>query len=459
MSNNVIRSVLLLGVFLLFPALAEAQRAPSVGSAAGFGMGGMTEARGGEAILWNPALIGVFDGPSASWSVFAFNVEPADFPLAHSLYKNRNALREGSRRLLGEGTRDTFRKWAGNQDVSHLTGTGTIQWFGVQSEDLAVSLTSILDLDVQLPSRALRIAAGDEAARLDVISGGDMDRASRLDSRGAMLSVLSVGTGQSVGVLDYLGPTWIGGAFKVAHVHSHVRGDVRFGEASQLARAPNGGLRHPGMHIREGEVGFEYSELDVRSGRIYSFDAGAAFNPWGPVFVSATLANAVQWNSLSADGVIYRRFIFAGADSTSNPMAFVEEERLESFSGDRPWISDAEHLVAATHLMPSLRIGASLDTYTGRFYAAGALALSSDIAIDRHASDQLSFGFQLFHELEPRLSYTRRFDGSQVFEIGGARGGCLLSYSASVGYIARPHAPGSITLSFSRSQGQPPCGT
>jgi hypothetical protein len=451
--------LLALGFALLgTPSLAEAQRGPSVGSASGLGLGAMTEARGGESALWNPALAAIFDGPSSSWSVLSFHAEPGDFPLAHNLYKNRDAMRASSRSLLGEGTRNTFMRWAGDRDVSNLTGTATVQWAGVHSQDLSVSLTSIMDLDVQLPSRALRIAGGSESARLDLISGGDMERASRLRSRGSMVTVLAVGGGHSMGVIDYLGPTWIGGAFKASHVHSNVRGSVRYDEAAVLARAPNGGLRHPGTIIRSGEVGFEYSEVDVRSGRIYSFDAGAAFNPWGPLFVSATLANAVQWTSLNADGVVHRKFIFAGADSVGTPMAFVEEERLESFSGDRPWLDQAESLVAATHFMPNLRVGASLDTYTGRFFGGVALPLSSDLSIDRHSSDQFSAGFQLFHDLQPRISYSRRFDGSQIFEVSGTRGGCLLSYSLGVGYIARPHSPGSITLGFSRTAGQPPCG-
>ena len=140
------------------------QVGPATGSAAGYGLGAMTEARGGDAVLWNPALIGVLDGPYGSWSILSPYLEPSQASVARSLYDNRDALRGGTSRMLGESTRNTFRNWAGTSDVSSLAGRGAVHWASIHSGDIAVSLSSVLDVDVNLPSKGVLIAAGDPDA-------------------------------------------------------------------------------------------------------------------------------------------------------------------------------------------------------------------------------------------------------------------------------------------------------
>ena len=54
---------------------AAAQQPLSIGTAAGLGDAAVTEARRTDALLWNPALLGVYDGPLASYTVLAVDAD------------------------------------------------------------------------------------------------------------------------------------------------------------------------------------------------------------------------------------------------------------------------------------------------------------------------------------------------------------------------------------------------
>lgn len=438
-------------------ASLEAQRVPGIGGAAGYGLGGMTEARGLDAPLWNPALTGIFEGPASSWSVFGIEGELGDVYRGAELYRHRRGL-QSVQSTIGPGGQDSFAGWAGDGEVATLAGSGSIQWFGAHSRDLAISLTSLLDVDINMPARAARIAAGDEVARTDPLTSSEQDRAQSLTSRGAMTTQLAVATGSDTGLQPYLGRTWVGGGLRVGYVHSHFRGATQLDEVRELAFDDDGLPKRPDLIVEGGEIGFEHSEVAVSGGRLYSADVGAAINPWPPLFLSATLTNAIHRTSISASDVVHRQYQVAGSDSIGHPAGFWEEQQVESFSGDQPWLDDADHLVRSTAWQSKLRLGASFDLEMGRFFGGGEFSVSSGEALHGGAGDRFSGGFQLFHELNPRISYSRRHDGADVFRLGGEYGNCEQRYSFDVGYVAHPRASGGLSVSFSLMRGEPPCG-
>ncbi len=64
------KRILIPGLVLAAAALGssavQAQRPLNVGTATGLGGTAATEARRADAVLWNPALVGIYDGPLSS---------------------------------------------------------------------------------------------------------------------------------------------------------------------------------------------------------------------------------------------------------------------------------------------------------------------------------------------------------------------------------------------------------
>lgn len=176
------------------PVSLFGQRPLHLGTAAGVGLGAVTEARQFDALGWNPALLGVWDGPlhSASWLA----VDIGDLPTA-------KGLRTVSDRTGFGGTPGRFSPWAsafprGDRESGDLV----VRWAAVQSAGLAVSLES----------RVLWETGGAKGVFGDSLEAG---------SRRASLSVGRVGWG------GYLGRRiWGGASVEGLWVHQTGRSEV-----------------------------------------------------------------------------------------------------------------------------------------------------------------------------------------------------------------------------------------
>src|SRR5690606_20431349 len=188
--------------FFLFAASPLAGQQPlPMGTGAGGGLGAMTEARLSETASWNPALAAIFDGPMTSISLLGVHIEPGSAKLAHDLTRTGWRLIGSPVSVIGDRERTLLRDWRSGDGMSRLRAGATVHWIGLHSRDLLIALASYASLNLNVPHPLLTEMIGESATAIDATA--------TREPRRSIVSVLSVAKGSDLGLLPYLGRTWV----------------------------------------------------------------------------------------------------------------------------------------------------------------------------------------------------------------------------------------------------------
>jgi hypothetical protein len=187
-----------------------AQIPSSLGTSAGLSGTAVTEARRADAVLWNPALVGVYDGPERSTSLLGFDaaILPGGdgFDAAARLGLVSGRVEEGR---FGFLTRPMF--WGSGTPEA----AAQVRWGAVQSRDLAVTLDTRFAASAEVPEEL----AGELGVRGVPREVWEDRPASR-----SLSSVLTVARGAYLGEFPVLGRAWAGAGVKGWWVHEFAAG-------------------------------------------------------------------------------------------------------------------------------------------------------------------------------------------------------------------------------------------
>jgi hypothetical protein len=190
-----------------------AQIPSSLGTAAGLSGTAVTGARRADAALWNPALVGVYDGPERSTSLLA--LDAAILPGGDGFDA---AARLGL--VSGRVEEDRFSFLASPM----FWGSGTpetaaqVRWAAIQSRDLAVTLDTRFAASADVPKEL----AGELGVR-----GVEREVWEDAPATRSLSSVLTVARGAYLGELPVLGRVWAGAAVKGWWVHELATGSFQ----------------------------------------------------------------------------------------------------------------------------------------------------------------------------------------------------------------------------------------
>lgn len=349
------RIPLLAPLLLALPGAAIAQTPAGTGTAAGLGQAAVTEARRADAALWNPALVGIYDGPLQTAQLLSVDVDR--IPDAGWL-TGTAAL--GA--LSGSAADPFARRYAfvpAGQGSDRISAR--VVWGAVQSHDLALSVSTHLLQEGALPD-GLRAAltgetmpggsaAGLSAAVPTYLAAAPASGSAPLgETRRAVVSVAALSRGWYLGSYPALGRLWLGGTAKGWLAHGFAGG--RF-----LADLP------------QREV---YDEISVRDVPGVGLDLGIAGRA-GVARYGVSLAN-VYGASFTPSRSPRLRTVSVHHDASG----YVVEESFgpEQSAGEEGAHSERARRLWGEAVFPAvLRAGASLDTPAGTWSAAYARTL------------------------------------------------------------------------------------
>lgn len=309
---------------------ASAQEPLSVGTAAGLGGAAVTEARRTDALLWNPALVGIYDGPLSSYTLLAVDVEA--FPAAAWSHPARALGLDGIPSQLG---------WLGGLRMGGGAGvtSGAVQWFATQHRDFALGVSSHY------------LAAGSIPAAIGEPLGGaaDLPAPTAADSTlRSLATVLTVARGAHVGRLPLVGSVWVGASAKGWWLHSYGRGAF--------------GADEPGEEV--------YREVGIRDVPGYGVDVGIAAQPVERARLAVSISNVVSGAFRPNHGPRVRLVSVVPGDDgklvvtdTHGPYLGAEDDGTEDGRLGR-------ELWESVDFPAVLRAGGTVDTDAGAFSAA-----------------------------------------------------------------------------------------
>jgi hypothetical protein len=384
---------------------AAAQQPLSIGTAAGLGDAAVTEARRTDALLWNPALLGVYDGPLASYTVLAVDADALPARSwrgpAHTLGLDGLPPRAG---WMAPGIRGTG---AG-------VAAGRVQWFATQHRDFALGLSTHYQAAGSIPEPIARSLGGESRFEAPVAADSTLRSA---------VTVLAVGRGAHVGDLPLLGALWLGATAKGWWVHSYGRGAFLAGE--------------PGEDV--------YRETVIRDVPGYGLDLGILAQPVDRVRFGASVSNAISGVFRPGKGPRVRVVSIlpaagGGADVTvtQTPHLGTDDEDTEDARRARAlWESLAHDAV--------LRVGTTVETDVGSVAASVRTRLREG-GVDPAVGDTpYTLAFAGTAVLPLHLSYGWGGEGSSV-SAGVRLGRCERRWSVA---ITRRSAPWGTTYGMS----------
>jgi hypothetical protein len=235
-------------------AVVIAQQPLSIGTAAGLGDAAVTEARRTDALLWNPALVGVYDGPLSSYTALV-----VDFDVLPSAAWTRPARALGVDGLPGRAG------WPGMRFGGGQTGlaAGAVQWLATQHRDFVLGLSS--------HHAAAGVVPGPIAQALGGESGLDGPVSPDSTMR-STATVLALARGVHVGRVPLLGGFWLGATAKGWWVHEYARGSFLSDK--------------PGDEV--------YRETVIHDVPGYGLDLGLLAQPAERIRVGASVTNLVS---------------------------------------------------------------------------------------------------------------------------------------------------------------------
>lgn len=444
----------------LLPTALAGQRPLSIGTAAGYGLAALTEARTSEASLWNPALAAIFDGPMSSFTLLGLTMEPTSIGTTRALVEEGFRFSEPTAAPVSADLRDLAGKLSHGEDVRLNVQA---LWVGIHSRDLLITLSSQGYGTFSLPERASGIIRGEETARRRPLSAPEFEQMDEHVERHAAASILAVAKGQDLGRVPLLGRTWVGGTLKAGYVHRNSRASYQYRDETVLIPSDSlGGAAGASVDAEAGAYGLAYDEYVVRSAQVYSLDAGIVFNPRPYALLSLNLANLFQKAAIGSGAIEHRQVVVAGRDSVGRTYAFSRTQRLtrediDAGSASRRRLIDG--LARSTHFAPVATVGASVDTRMGRLMGGLTVPLETEPALFRPSLDRFSVAYQsLDSPLRPRVSYSVRFDGSVAITGGLQKGFCGDRWAVEAGWVRVPQQPDGVTIGLSWSRGGGPCG-
>lgn len=304
-----------------------AQQPVAVGTAAAVGNAAVTESRRADAVLWNPALVGIYDGPISSYSLLSLDL--ATLP-SGGWIASASALG-----VEGVGLARLPRRVAPTGASGF--GQGTIRWLATQHREYAVSLSTGEIAGADVPEE-IGAALGGSLASVPLATDSAM--------RGTY-TVLAGSRGAHLGRMPVLGTVWIGATVKGWLVHSYARG----GFSADV----------PGEDV--------YREAVIENVPGYGVDLGVLFQPAARVRVGLSASNIAAGAFRPKSGPRVRDVGVVAADGGYE---VVEAMSPHLGSGDE----DTEEGRLAARLWGSLafpavlRAGGSVETELGSLSAA-----------------------------------------------------------------------------------------
>lgn len=375
-------------------APAASQAPPSLGSAAGLAGTAVTGARRADAVLWNPALVGIYDGPQRSTSLLS--IHAAALPRGRAFDA---AARLGL--LTGSVEDDRLGFLAGPILWGSANAVADVQvrWAAVQSRDLAVSLDTRFSTSAALPE-GLADALGAEGVPQEEWEGGTAAR--------SLASVLTVARGAYIGEVPVFGRLWVGAAAKGWWVHDFATGAFQ-------ADLPAADLYRETRLGKVGGVGV---------------DAGLAGRTRGGIWYGIAVANAFESSFRPASGPRTRSVSVVQSDGGELEFSETTSAPIGDDDPDPDAVARANALWDATRYPSVVRAGIA---WEGRWGTVGAAV-----------SERLSDGGLDPADGEPRRSLgwhdpAKRFrvgygwgTGRSVLSAAVSTGGCNRRWTAGV---------------------------
>jgi hypothetical protein len=383
---------------------ASAQRPVESGTAAALGGTAVTEARRADALLLNPALLGIWDGgPAASHSFLS--LELARLPSEGTF--------DGSVRLgLMAGGRRALQYSAPLANGTTYPGAlGGISWGAFQNRDFAMSLSTHAAAYADIPS-AIRAALG----------AGEAESPATGQSGRSVATVLAAGRAFQLGRLPGIGPVWAGATAKGWYLHTHARGAF-------VADSP-------GTEV--------YRETVFRGVPGYGFDAGVAANP-GRVRLAASVSNAFAATNRPAVGPWERT---VSVEENPGERARVSE-RLGPEIGfsdlDTDPYSAARRAWDEVFFPSVLRAGAAWDAEFGTLALAATQVLREGRLEPAHGRERFTASVRGTGRFPLRASYGWG-GGARICALGIDAGSCARRWT-----LAATRGTGSAGTSFGLS--------
>lgn len=386
-------SVLLVAGILSVPP-AAAQAPSSLGTAAGLSGTAVTHSRRSDAVLWNPALVGIFDGPERTTSLLA--IDAASLPGSDGFdAAARLGLLSGR---AEDGRLDGFGRpllWSGG---SPEVAAG-VRWVAAQSRDLALTLETRSSAHADVP-RGLAEQLGVRGVDPAIWESGRSAR--------SLTSVLGVARGAYLGELPVLGRVWAGAAVKGWWVHE-------FASGAFLADVPD----VP-----------RYRETVLGNAGGIGVDAGVAGWARGRIWYGVSLSNLYS-TTFSPGRAPRTRTV----DVIIDPAGDVEFR--ESFSSairdddpDADAVLRAEQLWDDTRFPSVLRVGLAWEGRWGTVAAAASEQIAGGGLDPRNMEPARSFAWQDAGR-RFRLSYGS-MDGRSAVAAAVSAGRCDRRWTAGV---------------------------
>lgn len=370
---------------------AASQQPLSIGTATGLGDAAVVLSRRSDALLWNPALVGIYDGPLSSYSVLATDLAAAP---AKSWAASAAALGL-------DGNPIPFRA-AGNVTggAGAAVEAASIQWLGTQHRDFAVAVTTQQFAAGGVPSGLAELLGGAGAAVAPI----PHDSTTR-----SAATVLSAGRASHVGRLPALGDVWLGVTAKGWWTHEYARGAFRGSEPAE-------------------EV---YREIAVRNVPGYGLDFGVVAQPAERIRIGGAISNIVSGAFRPGAGPRVRLVSVlqgpsgaAEVNETIGPALGPDDDGTEEGGmASRLWQSLS---------FPSvLRGGVAVDSDYGTFSGAARTVVRHGGLTPAWDASAFTVAFAGRSAFPVNASYGWG-SGSQVVSVGLVAGSCERRWSAGV---------------------------
>jgi hypothetical protein len=390
---NLLRS-LCIPAAILAASGAAAQRPVATGTTAALGGTGVTEARRADALLFNPALLGLWDGgPASSQSFLAFDMTrlPSEGTFDGSV---RMGLIGGE---VGEGSRylEYSSALAGG---SYSGALGGVTWGAFQNRDFALSVSTHFASYADIP----------EAIR-EALDAGEAESARTGQSGRSVSTVLSLGKAMALGTLPGVGPVWVGATAKGWYLHTHARGEF----VSDV----------PGEDV--------YRETVFRGVPGYGLDLGIAATP-GPLRLAASVSNALA-GSVRPDAGPRERVVSVVGDAEGRATV---SERLgpEIDFGDlgtEPFVA-ANRAWEEAYYPSVLRGGAAWDAEFGTVAVSASQVLRQGGLEQEESADRFTASLRGTPALPLRASYGWGDEGARSYAVGFDAGSCARRWTLGV---------------------------
>lgn len=437
-------AVLALGMLsaaLLTPTDAFAQRPIGSGTAAGFGASAMTEARMGESVLWNPALILIPDVPSSSFGLLHLDLEG-----------QTDASVRRIRALIGEEQPDSSMLESESAGINSAARFG-VMWAGWHAKNTGFSLTTRGTVLPNMTARTVDLLQGPVE---EFPTEAELDEALSLSSSYNVSTTMAVSTGEYLGRIPLLGYTWTAGAVKLSRIHHHGRGGVRYGDADWLTSTLYVTDAPPEVSNPRAQ-GLVSDFFEVHNGYVLGTDLGVVFNPTGTFLISVNGVNLYQEAKVDLEDIYLRQAWMLGRENGKagygQASALVDVQSIR----DAGMGEELDQLVDEAHFFRVVRLGAAVDFNDAlRVGVAAGRPLEEGDAIGKE--EETRFGVSgSFRKLplDPRISFVERMDGTRVYSLGAERVRCGGRTSLAATYLEG--ASRGFGVSFAHTFGPKDC--